>query len=93
MATLGGVWQAFSQGFCGVRAVADGLQVDPMLPDRWGTVVHRFVYRSTPVALTASKDTFTCEAVRPLPFLIGADQRVVRERVEAIRTSDGWEIQ
>jgi trehalose/maltose hydrolase-like predicted phosphorylase len=92
LATMGGVWQAFTHGFLGVRPTADGLVVDPRVPVPWGVVTHRFSFRSVPVRLDVSSDTF--ELTCPVPIdVIGPDRERRRERrLTAVRRGRQWSV-
>jgi trehalose/maltose hydrolase-like predicted phosphorylase len=92
LATMGGLWQAFTQGFLGVRPTADGLLVDPRVPATWGLVTHRFRYRSVPVRLDVSSDTF--ELTCPVPIeIIGPDgDRRHERRLTAVRSGREWSV-
>lgn len=92
LATMGGVWQAFTHGFLGVRPTAQGLLVDPRVPAAWGIVTHRFSYRSVPVRLDVSSDTF--ELTCPVPIdVIGPDgDRRRARRLSAVRRNREWSV-
>ncbi len=92
LATMGGVWQAFTQGFLGVRPTAEALVVDPGIPAQWGVVTHRFAYRSVPVRLDVSSDTF--ELTCPVAIeIIGPDgERRHERRLTAVRRGREWSV-
>lgn len=92
LATMGGLWQAFTQGFLGVRPTVGALLVDPRVPEHWGIVTHRFTYRSVPVRLDVSSDTF--ELTSPVPVeVIGPDGDRRRERrLTAVRSGQDWSV-
>ena len=54
LATMGGLWQALAHGFLGIRAVADGLSVDPHLPGDWSALSMRFRFRGQRVRVRAT---------------------------------------
>ena len=43
-ASMGGAYLALLRGFAGIRADADGLQIDPVLPDGWDGYEIPFAY-------------------------------------------------
>ena len=92
LATMGGLWQAFTQGFLGVRPTAGALLVDPRVPHDWGTVTHRFRYRSVPVRLDVTSDTL--ELTCPVAIeIIGPDGEHRRaRRLTAVRSGGGWSV-
>jgi len=49
LATMGGVWQALVFGFAGIRSTADGLAVEPRLPDAWDALEVNLSFRNQPV--------------------------------------------
>ena len=63
IASSGGVWSALVYGFGGLRDHADGLYVDPRLPETWDSLCFRIAWRGSRirVRLTAEEITFTVE--------------------------------
>ena len=59
IATMGGVWQALASGFLGIRPGADGLTVDPCLPDEWESVELTLRFRGRPLQIAATHDGWT----------------------------------
>jgi trehalose/maltose hydrolase-like predicted phosphorylase len=51
LATMGGLWQALTFGFAGVRPRGDVLVVDPRLPPEWGALELRLCFRGSPLGL------------------------------------------
>jgi len=51
LATMGGLWQAITFGFAGVRPGRDALVVDPRLPPEWGALELRLSFRSSHLRL------------------------------------------
>ncbi len=90
LATMGGLWQAFTNGFLGVRATQPGLTVDPRIPEAWATVTHRFLYRGAQVRIRASADSFTVTASDPIDLVVGAQTARGRRSLAADKTSDSW---
>ncbi len=92
LATMGGLWQAFTQGFLGVRPTADGLLVDPRVPAQWGTVTHRFFYRSVPVRLDASTDMFALTCPTAIEIISPTGERHHGRRLAAAWSDRGWSV-
>jgi len=92
LATMGGVWQALTHGFLGVRLTTTGLTLDPRLPGRWGTVVHHVHFRDTAVTIEATDDSFRVTAAREIEVGLGDghDSRSGRSH-DFRRTTTGWE--
>jgi len=44
-AACGGVWMAIVQGFAGFRVRSGGIELDPEIPERWGTLRFSVTYR------------------------------------------------
>jgi trehalose/maltose hydrolase-like predicted phosphorylase len=51
VAALGGLWQAAMFGFVGLALRADGIALDPHLPDGWRAVAFRLQWRGRSVHL------------------------------------------
>jgi trehalose/maltose hydrolase-like predicted phosphorylase len=92
LATMGGVWQAFSMGFLGVRATPEALQVDPRIPESWGTLSHRFFYRNFPVQIRASNDRFTLTSAQPVRIVLSSGDTATQGAHRARATPHGWEF-
>jgi trehalose/maltose hydrolase-like predicted phosphorylase len=92
LATMGGVWQALTHGFLGLRLTATGLTLDPLVPDEWGTVAHRVQFRNTPITIEAGSDSVCVTAARHVEVGLGDghDSRSARSH-EFRRTTRGWE--
>ncbi len=92
LATMGGLWQAFTQGFLGARPTVGGLAIAPVIPVAWGEITHRFHYRSTPVRITATPDTFDLTSVNPIAVITTSGERRCARRVVGRRSRYGWEL-
>ena len=69
LATMGGLWQALTFGFAGVRPRGDTLVVDPMLPPEWGALELRLVFRGSPLRLRIEHDGVELDATDELELL------------------------
>jgi trehalose/maltose hydrolase-like predicted phosphorylase len=76
LATMGGVWQALTYGFLGVRPGAR-LSLDPHLPGAWDHVELHLRFRGAEVGLAVSHDEAVITTDRPLPLLVGGGRLVV----------------
>jgi trehalose/maltose hydrolase-like predicted phosphorylase len=61
-ATMGGLWQALTYGFAGIRPIAGRLQVDPRLPPTWGSLEVRVRYRGSRVVVRCERANLTIHA-------------------------------
>lgn len=63
LATMGGTWQALSSGFLGLRALHDGLHLDPHLPRPWRTLTLSCWYHGQILTIRATHHdvAITCE--------------------------------
>jgi trehalose/maltose hydrolase-like predicted phosphorylase len=77
VATMGGVWQALTFGFLGLRPVHDGLSLDPHLPATWTALEVTVRFRGGRVTVRAGHHDaqITCE--RPLTVRLGPARRAV----------------
>jgi trehalose/maltose hydrolase-like predicted phosphorylase len=84
LATMGGVWQALVFGFGGVRASADGLTVDPCLPEAWNALELNLKFRDQPVRIQIQHDSLIVHASAAVP--VSVDGRLGRhfERQERL---------
>jgi trehalose/maltose hydrolase-like predicted phosphorylase len=84
LATMGGVWQALVFGFGGVRASADGLTVDPCLPEAWNALELNLKFRDQPVRIQIQHDSLIVHASAAVP--VSVDGRLGRhfERQEGL---------
>jgi trehalose/maltose hydrolase-like predicted phosphorylase len=77
LATMGGLWQALTFGFAGVRPRGDALVVDPRLPAEWGALELRLCFRGSPLRLRIDRSGVELDAGDEL----------------ALRRADGmWEV-
>jgi trehalose/maltose hydrolase-like predicted phosphorylase len=92
IATMGGLWQALTSGFLGIRACEGGLTVDPHVPADWGRILHRFVYRSAPTVVELDGDGLQIRCTKDLPLVLRGE--VFTAATHRFRhTSRGWERQ
>lgn len=56
LATMGGVWQALTFGFLGLRPTKRGLLLDPKLPSTWETLELSVCFHGTRVRVRAGQD-------------------------------------
>lgn len=92
LATMGGLWQALTQGFFGVWPTAHGLSVDPKIPPEWELVTHRFIFKSVPVRISASSHHFLLTSKLPVDIIVSGQLRGQVARLSAVRAGAGWEI-
>jgi trehalose/maltose hydrolase-like predicted phosphorylase len=76
LATMGGLWQALTFGFAGVRLRGDRLVVDPRLPPEWNALELALRFRGEPLRLRIDRDGVSTES----------DSWAVRE------TTTQWEV-
>jgi trehalose/maltose hydrolase-like predicted phosphorylase len=67
VATMGGVWQALTTGFCGLRPTGQALELDPCLPAAWETVELRLRYAGRRLHLRAGRDHLELATDGPVP--------------------------
>lgn len=92
LATMGGVWQALTHGFLGLRLTASGLTLDPKIPGHWGTVAHHVQFRETPIRIEAGADSLRVTAARDIEVGLGDGHDAWSARShEFRRTTRGWE--
>jgi hypothetical protein len=77
IATMGGLWQAITFGFAGVRPGRDALVVDPRLPPEWGAVELRLRYRGSDLRLRIDNEGVELDA---------------GDEVELRRRDERWEV-
>jgi len=56
LAAMGGVYQALLEGFGGVVADEEGLEISPRLPEAWNTLAFRFRYRGRLLEVRATHE-------------------------------------
>jgi trehalose/maltose hydrolase-like predicted phosphorylase len=62
LATMGGVWQALVFGFGGVRPSAQGLDIDPRLPEAWDALELKLQFRGDPVLIRIEHEALEIES-------------------------------
>jgi alpha,alpha-trehalose phosphorylase len=56
LATMGGLWQALTFGFGGVRPFGDVLRIDPHLPPQWNALELGLIFRGGRLRLRLDRD-------------------------------------
>ena len=78
VATMGGVWQALTTGFLGLRPSGDVLGLDPHLPEAWDAVELRLPYHGVRLRVRAGHDQLELATDGPVPVrLPGLPARTV----------------
>jgi Glycosyl hydrolase family 65, C-terminal domain/Glycosyl hydrolase family 65 central catalytic domain len=78
VATMGGVWQALTTGFLGLRPSGDALGLDPRLPEAWDAVELRLRHRGRRLRVRAGHDQLKLATDGPVPVrLPGLPARTV----------------
>ncbi len=90
LATMGGLWQAYVQGFMGIVPSAAGLQFDPRLPEQWRSAAVRVRYRGRRVRASVEGDTAVVEADRPIRLLLPEAGPLDGRRIRLRRDPAGW---
>jgi trehalose/maltose hydrolase-like predicted phosphorylase len=67
LATMGGVWQALTTGFLGLRPSVEALGLDPRLPAAWQAVELRLRYHGRRLHLRAGHDRLELATDGPVP--------------------------
>ena len=67
VATMGGVWQALTTGFLGLRPSGDVLGLDPHLPEAWDAVELRLPYHGVRLRVRAGHDQLELATDGPVP--------------------------
>jgi trehalose/maltose hydrolase-like predicted phosphorylase len=79
VATMGGVWQALTTGFCGLRPTGQAPELGPCLPAAWETVEVRLRYHGRRLQLRAGHDHLELATDGPVPVRLpgaaGSDRR------------------
>jgi trehalose/maltose hydrolase-like predicted phosphorylase len=93
LATFGGVWQALAHGFLGLWPAAEGLTIDPRLPDQWTALEMTVRFGGGRVRVRAEHDTVTICAGAPVPVRLGGGSATVvgPARAQFKRKADAWE--
>jgi trehalose/maltose hydrolase-like predicted phosphorylase len=94
IATFGGVWQALSFGFAGIRPSRDGLVADPRLPSAWTELRMNFRYRGQRIRLDARHEAFELVPEAPVRVVVpdSGGQDITAAGRTWRRTPDGWEV-
>ncbi len=69
LATMGGLWQALTFGFAGVRPRGDALVVEPRLPPEWDALEIRLRFRGSPLRLRIDRSGVELDATDELELL------------------------
>jgi trehalose/maltose hydrolase-like predicted phosphorylase len=78
VATMGGVWQALTTGFCGLRPTGQALELAPCLPAAWEAIEVRLRYCGRRLQLRAGHDHLELATDGPVPIsLPGLPARTV----------------
>jgi trehalose/maltose hydrolase-like predicted phosphorylase len=93
VATMGGVWQALTTGFCGLRPTGQALELDPCLPAAWEMVEVRLHYHGRRLRIRAGHDHLELAADGPVPVRLSglAARTVVPPGATWRRTGTAWE--
>ena len=73
LATMGGLWQAATFGFGGVRADGDALRIDPRIPPSWQGLTFSVRWRGTRVGVDVGSDLLRVDLDGPLTVGVGTD--------------------
>jgi trehalose/maltose hydrolase-like predicted phosphorylase len=92
LATMGGVWQALTTGFAGVRPAGDALAVDPQLPAAWNGLDLRLRFRGVPLRLRAEHELVAVEADAPVRIRVGDAPVAEGPALRWTRVRDSWEL-
>ena len=66
---MGGLWQALTFGFAGVRPRGDALVVEPRLPPEWDALEIRLRFRGSPLRLRIDRSGVELDATDELELL------------------------
>lgn len=77
LAAMGGAYQALVFGFAGVRAIDEGLVIDPNLPRSWGRLGIRLRFRHSRIALSLGHGEIAIQTDRPFQVVLGGKPRPV----------------
>lgn len=92
IATMGGVWQALTWGFAGVRPDGDVLGVDPQLPAAWKGLDVRLRFRGVTLRLRAEHELVRVDADAPVCVRVGSATAAAGRNLSWKRTKDSWEL-
>ena len=90
---MGGLWQAFTYGFAGVRPIAGRLQVDPRLPPAWGSLEVRVRYRGSRVVVRCERANLTLHADPLASVRVGTTAYTAGpDGLQLARRGPSWEL-
>jgi trehalose/maltose hydrolase-like predicted phosphorylase len=89
---MGGVWQALTTGFAGVRPEGDTLAVDPRLPEAWNGLDLRLRFRGVPLRLRAEHELVAVDAGAPVHIRVGDAPAATGQRLRWARVNESWEV-
>ena len=92
LATMGGLWQALTRGFLGIRPGPDGLLIDPHLPAKWGPIRQRCRYRDAPICVEASTEDLVISSPHPVQIQLASGESAMHHRHHVRRSPSGWEF-
>jgi len=92
LATMGGVWQALTMGFAGVRPDGAALAVDPRLPEAWNGLDLRLRFRGVPLHLRAEHELVAVDAGAPVRIRVGDAPAATGQRLRWARVNDSWDV-
>jgi kojibiose phosphorylase len=92
VATMGGLWQAMTMGFGGLRATRTALHLDPALPDAWSMMRFPILWRGTRLELASGADELSLELDGPADVAIGRHrpQGLAPGRYRSTRARGEW---
>ncbi len=73
VATMGGLWQAATFGFGGVRADGEALRIDPRVPPSWEGLAFSVRWRGTRVGVDVGSDVLHIDLDGPLSVGVGTE--------------------
>jgi trehalose/maltose hydrolase-like predicted phosphorylase len=92
LASMGSVWQALVFGFAGARPRGDVLELDPRVPEAWGSLEIRLRFRGTKVRIRIAPTTLDVWADGPVQVRLrgGTVMRLGPGRRRWSRSSRRW---
>ncbi len=90
LATMGGLWQAMTWGFLGIGEHRGGLTIDPLVPEPWGPIEHRFRFCGANVSVRVDGDEARVDSSKAIDVR-AADGARHRNHHAFRRTPQGWE--
>ena len=93
VATMGGVWQAITFGFAGVRPHAGRLEIDPHVPPAWDALEVRVRFRGSGVRVRVDNRELKVTTDGPIDILVrGAPFAVGTGTIEFRARGQTWEV-